>query len=342
MWKKIKDIGKKIKEWIKESPIIAFTILFFITVAGSLVASSEFNYFTWTHDRHDNKECTGSNKKECVTNHHQKHSLEILGVTLVDAEHDQTPNHDSTVEPNKDIDSFLYFVSGAASLGLLIVAFSQFTLLNRTNKNTELLQIDKRWASKEIIIARQIIHAIYRQINQNGECNNSCCKNEAYYLTKKVKNFYKDAQKVGKILYALSNSQDDNMQRAFIYIQHYIDLMESLAFIYKDADDDELKEVSALVGDSIIFNYFMFKGFIDCCNEYIPTESTMRRYRFLPCLVKKTLEKDTNLKDKTHMYTNQFDTIICDQIKSDSKKFLLNDKDPYVQKIKEILKSNNA
>lgn len=63
-----------------------------------------------------------------------------------------------------DLANFLYVITGFFTAILAAIAYINFKLFNKTSSQSNLLQIDERWGSPEIIKARQIIHVLYRTV----------------------------------------------------------------------------------------------------------------------------------------------------------------------------------
>jgi len=148
-----------------------------------------------------------------------------------------------------DLTHMLYFISGIATTAIALIAYINLTSIKDINKNAHLLQIDKRWGDPQIIKARQIIHIIYREIRDNKNTENLSL-DDVY-------------TKMGQIILMMSkDNRNHNIGLAFIYLLNYLDLMESLSFIYKDSSSDQIQELESLCGETLEFNYRIYYMYI--------------------------------------------------------------------------------
>lgn len=153
-----------------------------------------------------------------------------------------------------DLANFMYFVTGFFTAALAVIAYFNFQQFNLTSKSSYLLEIDKRWGSLEIIKARQIIHVLYRNV----------CDEVGYEdirITPKLEVEKVVYPKVAKLIVELSVSEKVVERRAFIYLLNYLELMESLGYLYKD-NKDKIDELQAFCGETLVFNYGVFYSYI--------------------------------------------------------------------------------
>lgn len=157
---------------------------------------------------------------------------------------------------DSDLSNALYFISGAATVALALIAFSNLASLNNINKNKHLIQIDQRWGDQQIIRARQIIHVIYREV----------CDFKNYETDSSIK-LSEVTEIVSKIIVLLSLEKDRKIRPLFTYLLNYLDFMETVSYIYKDKETSEKGELQALVGETMQFNF-------DCYLLYIQYRNT--------------------------------------------------------------------
>jgi hypothetical protein len=224
------------------------------------------------------------------------------------------PNNDS-----EDLSNFLYFFTGFVTALLALIAYYNLQTLNNTNKeissvtrNKMLIQIDQRWGNHEIIKARQIIHVIYRIVCDHFDYENP--KNDED--TKKEIIFSKVYPTMGKIIIELSLSKNSYTREAFPYLINYLDLMESLAYIYKNADDNHLTELESFCGDTLVFNFGVFNNYLKFKNDKHPSiikdnkETSDRFYNtflnFIDNLQKVKSKKDYIDKIKEHTINEKY------------------------------------
>ncbi len=195
-----------------------------------------------------------------------------------------------------DISNVLYFLTGFTTAVLALIAYFNLESLNQTNKNKQLLQIDQRWGNHEIIKARQIIHIIYRTV-----CD------DLKYEDPKVKpsvNLYENVSPViGKIIIELSVSEKLESRACFIYLLNYLDLMESLAYIYRDADSKDIEELEAFCGETLVFNYGVFHEYIKFRNKKHSTKQDKYYTEFTNIMkkLKDTKKIDQHKRDQTNI-----------------------------------------
>jgi hypothetical protein len=132
---------------------------------------------------------------------------------------------------------------GTGTVILAFMAWSQLESLQRQNKGNFLLHIDERWGNPEIIKARVLIHELYRGIYANNPNRPTDWKHKA----------------IGQEIITLS--EDASKKEDFIYILNFLDFMETIGYIAVH-DHVSYKELDALCGESLIFNYRIFKHYI--------------------------------------------------------------------------------
>lgn len=203
-----------------------------------------------------------------------------------------TIDRDDLIDDNIDISNWLYFITALATAILAFIAYNNFNHFNDINKHKYLLQIDKRWSDPEIIKARQIIHVIYRAV----------CDEKGYENKKKELNLTKHIYPyISQIIIELSVSSEIEKQKAFIYLLNYLDFMESIAFLYKEeTDEKKLDELNAFCGDTLIFNYGIFYGYIKYKNRkhstINSTKGSLKYYENFHKLVHKIKKPSEDIK----------------------------------------------
>ncbi|MBM3469025.1 MAG: hypothetical protein FJX71_06315 [Alphaproteobacteria bacterium] len=152
----------------------------------------------------------------------------------------------------EEISTFLSFVSGAAAASVAFIAWIKLTKVNDQNETDILLSIDKRWGNHESIKARMVIHKLYRDINERYK---NCIEN----LPKEEKDTFIQAQLGYEIAHL---SKEITLTDDFIYLLNFLDFMESIAFLVKE-DRVTPERLNALCGESLMFNYKIFKPYMD-------------------------------------------------------------------------------
>ncbi len=131
------------------------------------------------------------------------------------------------------------FISGI--IGLLAYIKTQEAI--EQSRINYLLRIDERWASAEIIRAREVIHKLYLD-------------------AKKLHPTYENQQIKPLIAQAIMDLNDDETQiEPFIKLLNFLDFLETIGYLHsRKAITTE--EVSELLGNSIIYFYDIFSIYI--------------------------------------------------------------------------------
>lgn len=116
---------------------------------------------------------------------------------------------------------------------------------NNQNKLNYLLKIDERWSSKEIIIARKIIHKLYLDV-KNQEKEKMITNDQI-------------ARKIGEKIIKLKN--DTSSAKDFIYLLNFLDFFETIGYLHykKSISIDDINE---LCGNSIRYFFIIFQEYI--------------------------------------------------------------------------------
>jgi len=142
-----------------------------------------------------------------------------------------------------EINALLYFLTGAATLALAIIAWHKLTGIKEQSEAQFLLQIDKRWSSKEILDARKTLHGIYREASQNKE------------ISKDI------LSEIGKKIIRMSESDKEDEQNKFIELLNFLELMESVGYLCEKGHV-KAEDLDSLFGESLEFNFEIFKPYI--------------------------------------------------------------------------------
>ncbi len=107
------------------------------------------------------------------------------------------------------------------------------------------LRIDERWSSPEILKARKIIHEL--SLRHNGS-----------------------VEEIGKEI--LGKAKNPYEIEEFVLIRNFLDFMETIGFLYCNNKDKAINACSLyeLCGESLIFNFKIFKKYIDDIQEKAP------------------------------------------------------------------------
>ncbi|MFI5142264.1 MAG: hypothetical protein ACHQII_07905 [Bacteroidia bacterium] len=197
-----------------------------------------------------------------------------------------------------DLANFLYFITGLFTAVLAAIAYVNFKLFNTISGNSNLLQIDERWGSPEIIKARQIIHVLYRTACDNVNYEE---RNPRVSLAETV------YPEIAKAVVQMSVSTHPIIRDKFIYLLNYLEFMESLGFLYKDADAKKIAELEAFCGHTLVFNYGVFFSYI----EYKNTKHNKKGYfNEFKNLVKSIKQEKTNIAEIENSQS-YYEPIIC-------------------------------
>jgi len=144
------------------------------------------------------------------------------------------------------IDAALYFITGICTAILAFIAWIKFGGLEKINKSQFLMRIDERWASQQILDARIKIHKIYLEVREKPH-NKSCqCLPEICF-------------QIGQEIILMSGNETD--AKDFINVLNFLDFMETIGFLV-EKDYVNHEDLSALVGESLVFNFLIFQPYI--------------------------------------------------------------------------------
>lgn len=149
-----------------------------------------------------------------------------------------------------------YILVFSISLALVIIAYIKIDEANRQARLNYLLRVDDRWASSEIILAREVIHLLYLDTYKIPP-ENKTCKERRFIIGQGIKclNFNRDKVK------------------EFISLLNFLDFLETIGYIYF-AKGITLIEIRELLGNSIVFYYEIFEDFI----EFRRTETNDKKF----------------------------------------------------------------
>jgi len=201
-------------------------------------------------------------------------------------------------EAEPEINAWLVFVTGAATVALAIVAWYEIRIINNQSDKDFLLHIDERWGSVEVIRARKIIHELYIQIREKHkedlkelpEKSDTDYSSIKYLKAKQIINDY--YQPYPNLPLPLSIETKDNFVQAvlgleifkiskdriyaeeFVYLLNFLDFMETIAYLARgNTQDNELvNKINDLCGGSLIFNYNIFKPYMEIKRKKHPDE----------------------------------------------------------------------
>lgn len=133
---------------------------------------------------------------------------------------------------------------------LIAVAWLQLGELNKTSKADFLLRIDDRYSSPEIIKARVLIQELYRKTTTAGQ---------PYIEDEVTKKIAEEIKIIGK------ESSKESCEK-FIYLLNLLDFLETIAY-FSNKGFISVKEINELLGNTIFFNYKIFKSWISYRRE---------------------------------------------------------------------------
>lgn len=142
----------------------------------------------------------------------------------------------------------VHFFIFLATLGLALIAYYEFNRSNELTSNKFLLFTSQRWNSKEIILARQILHKIFINRYRDKQGKPKCKYNVA---------LFKVSEEILRMSRANGKKGND-----FIYLLNLLDYLETLSYFCKRGDL-KLKDVQNTCGNNVVFFYETFKLFIE-------------------------------------------------------------------------------
>lgn len=141
------------------------------------------------------------------------------------------------------IEEISYFIFFATAI-LAYIAYVEFQRANKLTNNEFLLFISNRWGSKEIIIARQIIHEFF-------------VKNYRAEKSIVVNDYSGALHHTGRNVLELSRKSGDE-GKEFIYLLNLIDFLETLSYFYSRKDLD-IEDIQNICGHNFIFLCDVFR-----------------------------------------------------------------------------------
>jgi|GEM_PF-2648096 len=181
---------------------------------------------------------------------------------------------------NDEISAWLSFISSSAAIVVASVAWFKVGAIQKQNEGNFLLHIDERWSSLEAINARIIIHNLYRggydeyheqlELIENGKIEEASAFIETLYKEAQRKFKGIDIPPISKKddfiqaiigLEILKISTNVTMTNNFIHLLNFLDFMETVGYL-KDKGHVDEKELFALCGEALVFNFNIFKPYI--------------------------------------------------------------------------------
>lgn len=205
----------------------------------------------------------------------------------------------------KHIDGISNAIMALATIILVLVAYSKFSDLKRVQRTENLVKIDERWSSPEIIEARTILHEMYTRFGKEIEDKKEINKNKIgreYIASCKI-DYETICNKIGNEIVMISQvpipekdpsrysngitiEQARKYQNEFMKLLNFLEFLEFLGYLVNkgDINEEELKE---LVDHSIDFEYKVFRPYIEYKREkhkkesfYINFEKLARHSKF--------------------------------------------------------------
>lgn len=145
--------------------------------------------------------------------------------------------------------TLLYYASALFStLVIAEIAYCQLKKINKSLHADYLIKIDERWRSSQIIKARTIIHRLYlNSINILAKQN--------------ISGNLAIREKIGNDIKEMSESQDKEKIKDFVYLLNFLDFMETVGYLYTQGHLTK-ESLNELFGASIAFNYEIFEIYI--------------------------------------------------------------------------------
>jgi hypothetical protein len=129
------------------------------------------------------------------------------------------------------------------TLFLVVCAWIQLNDLNKKAMGNDLIAFDKKWGSKEIMMAREIIHEMYIDAqNQHGKENIEAQRLE---IGEKIKKY----------------SEDKIHTKKFIYLLNFLNFLETTGYL-SNKGYIQKRDIDELMGNSIKFYYEVFYPYI--------------------------------------------------------------------------------
>ena len=140
-------------------------------------------------------------------------------------------------------DNLTYYILGIfTSLLLIVIGYIKFDEANFHSKLNYLLRIDERWASSEIIQAREVIHKLYLDAKKISPSSPQEWK---IIVGAGIKYLHENKEKI----------------EDFIRLLNFLDFLETIGYLHY-INAVTVGEVRELLGNSIVYYYEIFRPFI--------------------------------------------------------------------------------
>jgi len=150
---------------------------------------------------------------------------------------------------HEEIDKHILHIHAASiiilTIALIYVGWQQLENLNRTSSADFLLRIDNRYSNPEIIKARIIIQQLYRK------------------TTSPEKKYSEDdvTKKIADEIKLIGRENSNESCEKFIYLLNLLDFLETISY-FSNRNFVNATEIDNLLGNTILFNYKIFKYWI--------------------------------------------------------------------------------
>jgi hypothetical protein len=169
----------------------------------------------------------------------------------------------------EEIDAYLYFITGAATVFLAIIAWYQLTPIKKDIEGEFLLNIFKEWSSDNITRARREISEMYKEIEDSGISPKDC--------------------ELSVRIDSLKTSKKEKEREKYYRIINFLNLLEFIGHFYRH-DYISLPQIEDLLGEALInygnkLEHYMFSS-----------KGTSKTYQSFETLYKKLLEEKKNIE----------------------------------------------
>lgn len=149
--------------------------------------------------------------------------------------------------------SILTILSAIPAISIAVIAYFQLYKIASANVDSALIMLDNEWRSNNSVKARQIVDEIFQKtyridIESKGNFDYSMG-----IVSQKIYTIFKPSEE----------SQLEDSNKKLIYLLSFIELMDTICFLYLEGEGHNKKQIKNLFKDSILFYYRVFRLYIE-------------------------------------------------------------------------------
>lgn len=160
-----------------------------------------------------------------------------------------------------EIDAALYWLTGVATAFLAVIAWYKIGQINKDQEAALLMQLDERWTSKRMLIARTIIHNIYKSKANSTKLSDKEYSRIALEIVDMSDAYYDGSKKKYQSYYP-----EMEVSEQFMMILNFLDFLETIGFMFKN-NDLNIEKLNSINGESILFYFRILKGYVEHKNR---------------------------------------------------------------------------